>query len=177
MSRDVYQRFVKPQATEKEMLLVSRLLVLVVAVIGYVVAVREPPSVFGVVIFAFGTLGSTFMVPYLAAVYDRKGHGKAVLASMIGGSVTSVVWTACQWDLVTKVHPFFAGVVISFVCYMMFRPFGGKGPSQKVLSAYDEMLDLVGKKSSKRYRKPSPMTKEAMAVREFLQTRQGREAS
>lgn len=177
LSRDVYQRFIKPQATEKEMLLVSRLLVLVVAVIGYVVAVREPPSVFGVVIFAFGTLGSTFMVPYLAAVYDRKGHGKAVLASMIGGSVASVVWTACQWDLVTKVHPFFAGVVISFVCYMMFRPFGGKGPSQKVLSAYDEMLDLVGKKSSKRYRKPSPMTKEAMAVREFLQTRQGREAS
>lgn len=140
LSKDVYEKFINPKATEKQMVVVSRLLVLAVAIVGYIVAVNEPPTVFGIIIFAFGTLGSTFMVPYLAAVYYRDANKVGILASMIGGSITSVVWTSMDLEAALKIHPFFAGVVISALCLLIFNRFGTKYKiSKEVLDAFDAM--------------------------------------
>lgn len=141
LSKDIYERFFNPNATEKQTLLASRLLIFGVSIVGYIVAVNEPPSVFGIIVFAFGTLGATFIVPYLAAVYDRNANKVQVLASMIGGSVTSAIWTGFGLEESLKIHGFFAGVVISVLCYFVFKGIGkDKTPSDKVLVAFDEMI-------------------------------------
>lgn len=141
LSKDIYQRFINPNATEKQMMIASRLLVLLVAVVGFIVAVNEPPSIFGIIVFAFGTLGSTFIVPYVAAVYSRNANKVGILASMIGGSITSVIWTAANLDEILKIHSFFAGVIVSVVCYYIFNNFGkNQKLSKEVIDAFDEMV-------------------------------------
>ena len=71
-ARDLYERFLNPSASEKQMVIVSRALVLIIAFIGYFVALVEPPSVFNVVIFATSVLGSAFLPAYVCAVWWRK---------------------------------------------------------------------------------------------------------
>ena len=44
-SRDLYERFINPNASERQMIWVSRGLVLAIGAIGYFVALFEPPAV------------------------------------------------------------------------------------------------------------------------------------
>ena len=67
-ARDIYERFINPNASEKQMIWVSRLLVILIAVVGYFVALVEPPSVFNIVIFATSVLGSAFLPSFLCAI-------------------------------------------------------------------------------------------------------------
>jgi Na+/proline symporter len=67
-ARDLYQRFINPRATQRQMVWVARLLVLAIGVFGYIVALIEPPTVFAIVLFVTTILGSAFLPAYLCAV-------------------------------------------------------------------------------------------------------------
>jgi hypothetical protein len=80
-SRDIYERFINPGASERQMVMVSRGLVVAVALVGYVVALVEPPTVFSIVIFATSVLGSAFLPAYVCAVWWKKARQYDTVAS------------------------------------------------------------------------------------------------
>ncbi len=112
-SRDIYERFINPDASEKQMVWVSRGLVLAIAVIGYVVALVEPPSVFSIVIFATSVLGSAFLPAYFCAVWWPKANTPGALASMIVGASVAFVWEFAGLVPITQMHPMLVGVISS----------------------------------------------------------------
>ena len=112
-SRDLYERFINPEATERQMVVVSRALVIVLAAIGYGVALYEPPSVFSIVIFATSVLGSAFLPSYVCAVWWKKANTPGALASMVVGATVAFVWELAGYVQTTEVAPMVAGVVSS----------------------------------------------------------------
>jgi sodium/proline symporter len=112
-SRDLYERFLNPRATEREMVMVSRGLVLAIGVLGYVVAVVQPPAVFDVVIFATSVLGSAFTPAFVCAVWWKKANTPGAIASMVAGALTSVGWELLKLADRTTVHPMAAGILAS----------------------------------------------------------------
>ncbi len=112
-SRDIYQRFVRPDAGDKQMVGVSRLLVAAVAIIGFGVALYKPPGVFAIVIFTTSVLGSAFLPAYVSAVWWRKGNSPGAVASMVGGAGTALLWKLLGLEGATAIHPMFAGVAVS----------------------------------------------------------------
>ena len=112
-SRDLYERFVNPRATEREMVMVSRTLVLAIAVVGYVVALYEPPTVFGIVIFATSMLGSAFLPAYFCAVWWKKANTPGALSSMVAGAATAFGWEYLNMVESTQMAPMTAGVIAS----------------------------------------------------------------
>lgn len=114
-ARDLYERFVNPSASETQMVWVSRVLVLVIAVIGYFVALFEPPSVFSIVVFATSVLGSAFLPAYVCAVWWRKANSPGALASMVVGAVVAFVWQYANLAATTSMAPMLMGVMSSSV--------------------------------------------------------------
>jgi len=114
-SRDLYERFINPNASEKQMVFVSRGLVLAIAVIGYAVALVEPPSVFSIVIFATSVLGSAFLPAYVCAVWWPKANTPGALASIIVGASVAFIWEYAGLVDSTQLHPMLTGVVSSSV--------------------------------------------------------------
>jgi len=112
-SRDLYERFVNPRASERQMVMVSRGLVLAIAVIGYLVALYEPPTVFSIVIFATSVLGSAFLPAYVCAVWWKKANTPGALASMVAGSATAFGWEILGMVESTQMAPMTAGVIAS----------------------------------------------------------------
>ena len=110
-ARDLYERFVNPNASETQMVWVSRGLVLAIAVIGYIVALIEPPSVFSIVIFATSVLGAAFLPAYFCAVWWRKANSSGALASMIVGSTVAFVWQYAGLAETTLMAPMVMGVI------------------------------------------------------------------
>lgn len=137
LSRDVYQRFINKNASPSKMILVSRLSILFAGAVGIIVAIIEPPKVFDLVIFAFGTLANSFMVSYIAAVYWKKSNSTGVLCSMIGGGVTNIIWTAFVWQDATGLHPFIAGLIISILGMIIGTMFGKK-PTADMIEVFEE---------------------------------------
>jgi sodium/proline symporter len=134
LSRDIYERFINQKAEQKRTVYITRLFLVFVGLIGGLVAIYQPPGVFWLVIFAFGVLSNSFLVPYIAAVYSEKANKYGCLGAMIGGGLTNFIWTLLKIDAITGVHPYFAGLVVSLLCYFVFNPFGPK-PSETVIKA------------------------------------------
>src|SRR5699024_9039526 len=101
------------------------------------VAIIQPPKVFDLVIFAFGTMGNSFMVPYIAAVYSKKANSAGVLCSMIGGGVTNILWTAFDWQAFTGFHPFLAGLLVSIIG-MIVGTYFGKPPTPDMEEVFEK---------------------------------------
>lgn len=114
-SRDLYERFINPRASEMQMVMVSRGLVSAIAIVGYAVALVEPPTVFSVVIFATSVLGSAFLPAYFCAVWWRKANTAGALTSMLVGASVAFVWQYADLVGTTQLHPMLVGVVSSTV--------------------------------------------------------------
>jgi len=114
-SRDIYERFINPRASERQMVMVSRGLVSAIAVVGYAVALVEPPTVFRIVIFTTSVLGSAFLPAYVCAVWWRKANTPGALASMVIGSSVAFFWEYLGLAETTQLAPMLTGVVSSTV--------------------------------------------------------------
>ena len=97
------------------MVWVSRSLVLVIGVVGYFIALSEPPSVFSIVVFATSVLGSAFLPAYVCAVWWRKANTPGALASMLTGASIAFAWEPFGLVEPTGLHPMLAGVLGSTV--------------------------------------------------------------
>ena len=110
-SRDLYERFINPDASERQMVWVSRGLVFSIGAVGYFVALADPPSVFSIVVFATSVLGSAFLPAYVCAVWWRKANTPAAIASMVTGATLAFFWEFVGLVEITGLPPMLAGVV------------------------------------------------------------------
>lgn len=112
-ARDLYERFINPEASEKQMIWVSRGLIMTIAIIGYFIALIEPPSVFNVVIFTTSVLGSAFLPAYVCAVWWKKANMPGALCSIILGALTAFCWQFFGVTEMTTIAPMVVGVISS----------------------------------------------------------------
>jgi len=114
-SRDLYERFINPEASERQMVMVSRLLVLAIGAVGYFVALADPPAVAYVVIFTTSVLGSAFAPAFFCAVWWKKANTPGAIASMVSGAVTAVTWELAGLASTTTLAPMSAGIAVSSI--------------------------------------------------------------
>ncbi|HHX87145.1 MAG TPA: sodium/proline symporter [Firmicutes bacterium] len=136
-ARDIFQRFIKPDISEKGFVAVSRGMVLLAGIVGVIVAIYSPPGVFALVVFATGVLGNAFMPSYIGAVYWKRANWQGCVASMLMGAISNTLWTTRGWQDITGLHPFFAGLILSTITYvvvsLLFPP-----PSLEIQEAVDQ---------------------------------------
>ncbi|MGF1472977.1 MAG: sodium:solute symporter family protein [Rubrobacteraceae bacterium] len=93
LSRDIYQRYVNPGVSESKLLVVSRVSIVLVAVVVFVGTARPEIGTFGVL---YGFLfAAAFWAAWLPALYAgvmwRNATTAGALWSMIGGSVVALL--------------------------------------------------------------------------------------
>lgn len=91
-SRDVIQRFFKPDMKNESVVLLSRLAVPVVGIIGAIIALRTPQLMFFLTVYASNGLACTFGPALLLSLYWKRYTKWGMLASMISGFVIVVTW-------------------------------------------------------------------------------------
>ena len=84
-----------------------------IGVIGYIVALAEPPAVAFVVIFTTSVLGSAFAPAFVCAVWWQKANTPGALCSMIAGTVTAVTWEVMSLESSLSLAPMSAGLAVS----------------------------------------------------------------
>ncbi len=92
LTEDVYKTFFRRSATDKELLLVSRLSVLVVSFIAVFLAFNKNGTILSLVAYAWAGFGAAFGPVILLSLYWKRMNRWGALAGMIGGAVTVIVW-------------------------------------------------------------------------------------
>jgi sodium/pantothenate symporter len=86
--RDLYQRFINPQANEYVLKRLSYLVMVVVGVVAVVANIRPVDYLQALVVFSGAGGAVTFCVPALMACYWRRATAAGAMAGMLGGAGT-----------------------------------------------------------------------------------------
>lgn len=92
LTEDFYKRIFRKKATSKELLIVSRLSILFVAALSYLVAYNPPSSIFVLVEYAWFGLGSAFGPLVVFALYSKSANKYGAYAGVISGGLIAAVW-------------------------------------------------------------------------------------
>ncbi len=153
-SNDIYAvlmtKLKKRTPSDKELVWVGRVLVIILAAIGFVIALDPASSVFDLVDFAWGGLGSAFGPVILFSLYSKRINKYGAMASIATGTVVSVIWgkvlSGGIFDLYEIVPGFILATVALFVVSICTEKFIKKEDREAMDSEFNQMLERLKKK-------------------------------
>jgi len=139
-AKNVYQGICKKDATDKQVMLVSRVTLLVLALIGVIIALDENSVIFQVVSFAWAGFGATFGPLMLFSLFWKRTNRQGAIAGMIGGGLMVFFWKLVirplggAWNIY-ELLPAFIFSAICIVVVSLLTP----APSAEIEKDFDEV--------------------------------------
>ena len=92
VSEDLYVGVMRKEADDDKILRISRITVLVIAIIAYIIAWNPNSSVFNIVSFAWAGFGASFGPVVLLALFWKRSNLWGALAGMMSGGAMIFIW-------------------------------------------------------------------------------------
>ncbi len=92
VSGDFYKEFINKNATDKQLVWISRLTVVGIAILAGIFAANPNSSVFEIVSHAWAGFGAAFGPIILCALFWKRTNAKGAIAGIISGGVVALVW-------------------------------------------------------------------------------------
>ncbi len=140
IGQDIYKGLIKKDASDKNVLLVSRICVFVIAVLGLLLALNPESSIFGLVSFAWSGFGGTFGPLILLALYWKRTTAPGAIAGLICGGITDVTWHYLHggiFDVYEILPAFIVCFVVTVVVSLLTKQ------DEEVAAKFDEYKNLA----------------------------------
>lgn len=134
LTEDLYRVIIRPHASEKELVWVSRSTVIGVAAVACLIALKPDSSVLDLVAYAWAGFGATFGPLVLMSLYWKRMTRNGAIAGIIGGGVTVLVWKQLEGGLF-DLYEIVPGFVVS-VCLIVLASLLGRKPETNVLRQF-----------------------------------------
>ena len=132
---DVYKPMIRKNASDREMLWVSRLVVLAIALVALFIA-SDPDSgtIMGLVENAWGVFGAAFGPAILLSLFWKRLTFAGTAAGIVAGAAVDILWLIClsSTGIYEIVPGFAAGLVAAVVVSLC-----GKKPGEDVEALFD----------------------------------------
>jgi cation/acetate symporter len=101
LSHDVYYKIYRPNASTQWRLVVSKAVLLVVAVIGAMVAAQKPASILFMVAWAFSIAGAAFFPALVLGIFWKRANQAGAVSGMIVGLLITLYYMVrVQFDTI-----------------------------------------------------------------------------
>ncbi|EGT4508031.1 sodium/proline symporter PutP [Cronobacter sakazakii] len=144
ITEDLYKAFLRKGASQKELVWVGRMMVLVVALVAIALAANPENRVLGLVSYAWAGFGAAFGPVVLFSVMWSRMTRNGALAGMIIGAVTVIVWKQFAWFNLYEIIPGFIFASLGIVVVSLM----GKAPSTSMQARFE--------KADEEYHTPAP---------------------
>jgi sodium/proline symporter len=142
-SKSIFHGILKKEASDKEILTVSRVTLLVVALFAMVIALDEKSVIFTIVSFAWAGFGATFGPIMVFSLFWKRVTRSGAIAGMLAGGGMVFIWKLLLRPLggiwgVYELLPAFiiSGIAIALVSLL------SKKPSQAVQDEFEQVRKL-----------------------------------
>lgn len=140
---DIYKAVLKTDASEKQLVLLSRLAVLAVSIVAMILAWQQNDTILGIVAYAWAGFGAAFGPIILLSLYWRKLTGLGALWGMITGAATVLIWANTPikeafFNLYEIVPGFLLCLIVAVVVSLITYE-----PNEEIDREFDEAVRLA----------------------------------
>ena len=115
ISEDLYKSF-WPKATENELLRISKIGILAITFVSFLVSLSNNDSIYNVVLYAWSGLGASFGPLLILCLYTEVPIRRGGIAGILTGAITSGLWPYFN----STVSPLIPGFFLSFIAIICF---------------------------------------------------------
>ncbi len=142
LSKNIFQGVCKKNATDKQVMLISRITLLVLALIGVLIALDKDSVIFNIVSFAWAGFGATFGPLMIFSLFWKRVNKAGAIAGMVGGAGMVFLWKLViskaggAFGIYELLPAFiFSSILIVVVSLLT------KAPSQEVLDDFEAVRE------------------------------------
>ena len=138
-SKNLYEGVFKKGASDKQVMWVSRIILMVIALIGIAIAWDEDSVIFKVVSFAWAGFGATFGPIMLFSLFWKRTTRAGAIAGMLTGGVMVFVWNLLLrplgglWDI----YELFPAFVLSCIAIVVVSLLS-KAPDKAITDEFEK---------------------------------------
>lgn len=139
-SKNIYQGLLHKKASDKEVLWISRITLLLVTVIAIFIAMDEDSVIFTIVSFAWAGFGATFGPLMLLSLFWKRINRAGAIAGMISGGCMVFIWNLLIrplggiWDIYELLPAFLISCVCIVVVSLLTPP-----PTEEMQREFEEV--------------------------------------
>ena len=152
LTEDLYKGFLRPKATDGELVWIGRMMVFLVAAISIYIAYNPDSKVLSLVSYAWAGFGAAFGPVVIFSIFWKRTSRNGVLFGMIVGALTVIIfpkvkeWLAASGNVevadilaqfpILNLYEIVPGFVLASITIVIVSLFSR--PSQKIMDRFDE---------------------------------------
>lgn len=143
-SKNIYQGIFKKDATDKQVMKISRMILVIIAVIGMIIAMDENSIIFTIVSFAWAGFGATFGPIMLFSLFWKRTTREGAIAGMLSGGIMVFIWKLLLKPLggIFGIYELLPAFLISCIVIIIVSIMS-KEPSEDIQKEFDMAKKFV----------------------------------
>ena len=135
LTDDMYKTFFRRSATNKELLIVGRLAVLIVSIVALALSYTKNGTILSLVGYAWAGFGSAFGPVIILGLFWKRMNRWGALAGILAGAITIIVWVkmGLSSDMYEMVPGFIAGLIGVWAVSLLTSP-----PNKEVTDVFEQ---------------------------------------
>lgn len=137
-SKNIYQGVLKKDATDKQVMSISRIILLIISLVGVFIALDDTSVIFTVVSFAWAGFGATFGPIILFSLFWKRTTRTGAIAGMISGGSMVFIWKLALKPLggVFGIYELLPAFITSCI-FIILVSLLTKKPSQEITDEFE----------------------------------------
>ncbi|MET1176906.1 sodium/proline symporter PutP [Peribacillus simplex] len=137
LTDDFYKQFIRPNASDKELVLVGRFGVLAISAIALLLAFNPSGTILKLVGYAWAGFGAAFGPVILLSLYWKRMTKWGALAGMIVGTATVIIWDMI--DKFAEVYEIIPGFIAGSIAVVVFSLLSAK-PTKDIEEEFNQAI-------------------------------------
>lgn len=137
-AKNIFQGVLKKDATDREVMTASRIVLLLISIIGIIIALDETSVIFTVVSFAWAGFGATFGPIMLFSLFWKRTTRPGAIAGMVSGGGMVFIWKLILKPMggIFGIYELFPAFVISCIVIVIVSLLS-ENPSKEILEEFE----------------------------------------
>lgn len=138
LAKNLYKGIFKKNADDKKVLLVSKITLILIAVVAVIIALDENSVIFTLVSFAWAGFGATFGPLMLFSLFWKRTNRAGAIAGMLSGGITVFIWKLLLKPIggIFGIYELFPAFVISCI-FIVVISLATKAPSKELTDDFE----------------------------------------
>ena len=135
LTEDFYRAFLRPKASQTELVWIGRMMVMLISIIAIVIAFNPDNKVLSLVAYAWAGFGAAFGPVILLSLIWKRMTRNGAFAGIFVGAATIILWKTCLDHLgIYEIIPGFLFGTIAIIITSLL----GKSPSDTMKAQFEK---------------------------------------
>ncbi|MBO5889593.1 MAG: sodium:proline symporter, partial [Clostridia bacterium] len=143
-AKNIYGGMIKKEASDKQVMLISRIILIAISIIGIIIAWDENSVIFTIVSFAWAGFGATFGPIMIFSLFSKRVNQAGAIAGMLTGGIMVFVWKLLIKPLggIFAIYELLPAFILSCIAIVVVS-YLTKKPDAEIEAKFDEAKALT----------------------------------